>query len=198
MKNNSLLLASRWEKTDRALRFSSLVTKSHPWPVIGRTIFFTSDKNRPTNQKTAITHRDEIYFIDFWCENLSMYRIKYPAYFASLFHQKYWSLNYLKICEYSLWDEAIQVNSWDHWSEWGEVLSICWGKQELVRTCRGKTLRVKANESHVSRNEIPSLCNSRWRRWLCHGSWAERLQIIHHNESLGHLSNTHSAKNETN
>ena len=46
--------------------FSSLVTKSRPWPVIGRTIFFTSDKNRPT--------RDEIYFIDFWRENLSMYR----------------------------------------------------------------------------------------------------------------------------
>ena len=44
-----------------------LVTKSRPWPVIGRTIFFTSDKNRPT--------RDEIYFIDFWRENLSMYRI---------------------------------------------------------------------------------------------------------------------------
>ena len=54
-------------------RFSSLVTKSRPWPVIGRTIFFTSDKNRPT--------RDEIYFIDFWRENLSMYRIK-----ASLSH----------------------------------------------------------------------------------------------------------------
>ena len=50
-------------------RFSSLVTKSRPWPVIGRTIFFTSDKNRPT--------RDEIYFIDFWRENLSMYRIKF-------------------------------------------------------------------------------------------------------------------------
>ena len=49
-------------------RFSSLVTKSRPWPVIGRTIFFTSDKNRPT--------RDGIYFIDFWRENLSMYRIK--------------------------------------------------------------------------------------------------------------------------
>ena len=49
-------------------RFSSLVTKSRPWPVIGRTIFFTSDINRPT--------RDEIYFIDFWRENLSMYRIK--------------------------------------------------------------------------------------------------------------------------
>ena len=49
-------------------RFSSLVTKSRPWPVIGRTIFFTSDKNRPT--------RDEIYFIDFWHENLSMYGIK--------------------------------------------------------------------------------------------------------------------------
>ena len=48
-------------------RFSSLVTKSRPWPLIGRTIFFTSDKNRPT--------RDEIYFIDFWRENLSMYRI---------------------------------------------------------------------------------------------------------------------------
>ena len=48
-------------------RFSSLVTKSRPWPVIGRTIFFTSDKNRPT--------RDEIYFCDFWRENLSMYRI---------------------------------------------------------------------------------------------------------------------------
>ena len=48
-------------------RFSSLVTKSRPWPVIGRTIFFTSEKNRPT--------RDEIYFIDFWRENLSMYRI---------------------------------------------------------------------------------------------------------------------------
>ena len=29
----------------------------------------------PTNQKPAITHRDEIYFIDFWRENLSMYRI---------------------------------------------------------------------------------------------------------------------------
>ena len=52
------------------------MTKSRPWPVIGRTIFFTSDKNRPTNQKPAITHRDEIYFIDFWRENLSMYRIK--------------------------------------------------------------------------------------------------------------------------
>ena len=50
-------------------RFSSLVTKSRPWPVIGRTIFFTSDKNRPT--------RDEIYFIDFWRENLSMYRINH-------------------------------------------------------------------------------------------------------------------------
>ena len=50
-------------------RFSSLVAKSRPWPVIGRTIFFTSDKNRPT--------RDEIYFIDFWRENLSMYRINY-------------------------------------------------------------------------------------------------------------------------
>ena len=49
-------------------RFSSLVTKSRPWPVIGRTIFFTSDKNRPT--------RDEIYFTDFWRENVSMYRIK--------------------------------------------------------------------------------------------------------------------------
>ena len=48
-------------------RFSSLVTKSRPWPVIGRTIFFTIDKNRPT--------RDEIYFIDFWRENLSMHRI---------------------------------------------------------------------------------------------------------------------------
>ena len=48
-------------------RFSSLVTNSRPWPVIGRTIFSTSDKNRPT--------RDEIYFIDFWRENLSMYRI---------------------------------------------------------------------------------------------------------------------------
>ena len=48
-------------------RFSSLVTESRPWPVIGWTIFFTSDKNRPT--------RDEIYFIDFWRENLSMYRI---------------------------------------------------------------------------------------------------------------------------
>ena len=35
--------------------------------MIGRTIFFTSDKNRPT--------RDEIYFIDFWRENLSLYRI---------------------------------------------------------------------------------------------------------------------------
>ena len=53
-------------------RFSSLVTKSRPWPVIGRTIFFTSDKNRPT--------RDEIYFIDFWRENLSMYRIKKYSY----------------------------------------------------------------------------------------------------------------------
>ena len=53
-------------------RFSSLVTKSRPWPVIGRTIFFTSDKNRPT--------RDEIYFIDFWRENLSMYRIKFNPY----------------------------------------------------------------------------------------------------------------------
>ena len=52
-------------------RFSSLVTKSRPWPVIGRTIFFTSDKNRTT--------RDEIYFIDFWRENLSMYRIKQVA-----------------------------------------------------------------------------------------------------------------------
>ena len=52
------------------------MTKSRPWPVIGRTIFFTSDKNRPTNQKPAITHRDEIYFIDFWRENLSMYRIR--------------------------------------------------------------------------------------------------------------------------
>ena len=31
------------------------------------TIVFTSDKNRPT--------RDEIYFIDFWRENLSMYSI---------------------------------------------------------------------------------------------------------------------------
>ena len=51
------------------------MTKSRPWPVIGRTIFFTSDKNRATNQKPAITHRDEIYFIDFWRENLSMYRI---------------------------------------------------------------------------------------------------------------------------
>ena len=36
------------------------------------TIFFTSDKNRPT--------RDEIYFIDFWRENLSMYRIKVCKY----------------------------------------------------------------------------------------------------------------------
>ena len=53
-------------------RFSSLVTKSRPWPVIGRTIFFTSDKNRPT--------RDEIYFIDFWRENLSMYRIKHDIF----------------------------------------------------------------------------------------------------------------------
>ena len=35
------------------------------------TIFFTSDKNRPT--------RDEIYFIDFWRENLSMYRMKKNA-----------------------------------------------------------------------------------------------------------------------
>ena len=52
------------------------MTKSRPWPVIGRTIFFTSDKNRPTNHKPAITHRDEIYFINFWRENLSMYRIK--------------------------------------------------------------------------------------------------------------------------
>ena len=77
MKNNSPLLASRWEKTYRALRFSSLVTKSRPWPVIGRTIFFTSDKNRRTNQKPAITYRDEIYFIDFWRENLSMYRINH-------------------------------------------------------------------------------------------------------------------------
>ena len=51
------------------------MTKSSPWPVIDRTIFFNSDKNRPTNQKPAITHRDEIYFIDFWRENLSMYRI---------------------------------------------------------------------------------------------------------------------------
>ena len=51
------------------------MTKSRPWPVIGRTVFFTSDKNRPTNQKPAITHRDEIYFIDFWRENLSVYRI---------------------------------------------------------------------------------------------------------------------------
>ena len=38
-------------------------------------------------------------------------------YFASLFHQKYWSLIYLNICEYSLWDEAIQVNSWAHRSD---------------------------------------------------------------------------------
>ena len=53
-------------------RFSSLVTKSRPWPVIGRTIFFTSDKNRPA--------RDEIYFIDFWRENLSMYRIMHLSY----------------------------------------------------------------------------------------------------------------------
>ena len=52
------------------------MTKSRPWPVIGRTIFFTSDKNRPTNQKPAITYRDEIYFIDFWRKNLSMYRIR--------------------------------------------------------------------------------------------------------------------------
>ena len=31
----------------------------------------------------------------------------------------------------------------------GEVccLSICWGKQELVRNCRGKTLRVKGNKT---------------------------------------------------
>ena len=68
-------------------RFSSLVTKSHPWPVIGRTIFFTSDKNRPT--------RDEIYFIDFWRENLSMYRIivkyfraKWRLLFIYLNHKK--------------------------------------------------------------------------------------------------------------
>ena len=57
-------------------RFSSLVTKSRPWPVIGRTIFFTSDKNRPT--------RDEIYFIDFWRENLSMYRINAFIHFCLL------------------------------------------------------------------------------------------------------------------
>ena len=57
-------------------RFSSLVTKSRPWPVIGRTIFFTSDKNRPT--------RDEIYFIDFWRENLSMYRINKPLQAAGM------------------------------------------------------------------------------------------------------------------
>ena len=56
-------------------RFSSLVTKSRPWPVIGRTIFFTSDKNRPT--------RDEIYFIDFWRENLSMYRIMFLSSFPT-------------------------------------------------------------------------------------------------------------------
>ena len=55
-------------------RFSSLVTKSRPWPVIGRTIFFTSDKNRPT--------KDEIYFIDFWRENLSMYRINFHTTFS--------------------------------------------------------------------------------------------------------------------
>ena len=96
MKNNSPLLASRWEKTDRALRFSSLVTKSRPWPVIGRTIFFTSDKNRPTNQKPAITHRDEIYFIDFWHENLSMYRIKqFPYYKMLVDEQKYSPLSAL-------------------------------------------------------------------------------------------------------
>ena len=85
MKNNSPLIASRWEKSDRALRFSSLVTKSRPWPVIGRTIFFTSGKNRPTNQKPAITHRDEIYFIAFWRENLSMYRIMWNP-----MHLKIW------------------------------------------------------------------------------------------------------------
>ena len=56
---------------------------SRPWPVIGRTIFFTSDKNRPTNQKPAITHRDEIYFIDFWRENLSMYRIRAGSLYSS-------------------------------------------------------------------------------------------------------------------
>ena len=38
------------------------------WLLIGRTIFFTSVKNRP--------HRDKIYFNAFWRENLSMYRIK--------------------------------------------------------------------------------------------------------------------------
>ena len=38
------------------------------------------------------------------------------------------------------------MNSWAFWSKWVKrfegKLSICWGKQELARTCRGKTLRV--------------------------------------------------------
>ena len=36
--------------------------------------------------------------------SLSLRDKQYPAYFASLFHQKYWSLIYLNICEYFLWD----------------------------------------------------------------------------------------------
>ena len=77
-----LAVACQSLRKDWALRFSSLVTKSRPWPVIGRTIFFTSDKNRPTNHKPAITHRDEIYFINFWRENLSMYRINWNNHFT--------------------------------------------------------------------------------------------------------------------
>ena len=78
-------------------RFSSLVTKSRPWPVIGRTIFFTSDKNRPT--------RDEIYFIDFWRENLSMYRIT-----------KFTCKNITELFKFNL---EISVNTIQFWASLG-------------------------------------------------------------------------------
>ena len=70
------------------------------------------------------------------------------AHFVSLFLQKLPSQIYLQFCEYFLWVWVTKVNYLAVFSKWvkrfEEKLSICWGKQELARTCttvRGEQTR---------------------------------------------------------
>ena len=64
----------------------------------------------------------------------------------SLFLQKLLSWMYLQFGEYFLWVWASEANFLAVFSKrvrrFQEKLNIFWGKQELARTCMGKTLRV--------------------------------------------------------
>ena len=65
-----------------------------------------------------------------------------------------------------------QVNSWAFSSKWvkryEQKLSICWGKQELARTCRGenpKSSKISSNKRACLKHEMAKWRNDEMTKW---------------------------------